>query len=231
MHYTVPSNLPVLQCSYCKKEATPDEVKRLQQRAVDLKNGLSPDVATQPGDFLGCAHYSYAQQEATFQAWEKAAQRVILEHDLCSIQKKHSAFLKQYNLADTGLNSFMKVTETADYAANCNAIKRCAKWQRGKNASYPTYTFVLVDVPLKGEDLTAKRRVKSGSSACPWNKVIINMEVPSEAMIQNNTISVDCLASECPVYKVPLNQGIEQHMQKLRSAGRVRSKKSDLCAK
>lgn len=225
MHYAVPENLPVLQCSCCQQKASEADMKRLQQHSADLKNGLSAQLATQPNDFLGCEHYTHAHQEATLQAWERAAQKVVLEHDMSSIKRKHSVFLNNYNLADNGLNSFMKITDPADYEANCEAVRNCAKWQRGKNASYPTYTFVLVDVPLKGEDLNAKRRVKSGSSACPWNKVIVNMEVPSEAMVQSNTTSAECLAARCPVYKVPLNQGIEDHMQKLRSVGRVRSKK------
>ena len=159
------------------------------------------------------------------QRWEGLARQVVLDNDMRSIQEKHDDFLHKYNVADPSLDSFKAVAGPVDYDANCQAIRACSQWQRGKNANYPTVTFVLVDVPLKDEDLVhAKRRVKSGSSACPWNKVVVNMEVPSESMVKQGITSCKALANECPIYKVPLNKGIEEHTAKLRSQGRVRSR-------
>ena len=61
-------------------------------------------------------------------------------------------------------------------------------------------------------------------AACPWHKVVVNMEVPSESMVKQGITTCTALAGDCPVYKVPFNKGIEEHNTKLRLQGRIRSR-------
>lgn len=222
MYYKVPDNLPVLKCHCCEQTVAQKSKEFIIQQSKQLKDGHTLQSFGAPSDFLECAHFSQRDQIKTLTEWEEAAKKIILDHDIASIVNKHKDFLHTYNLADDTLDSFKSVEDKTlvNYEANCKALRQCAKWQRGKNASYPTYTFVLVDVPLKGEDLTKKRRVKSGSSACPWNKVIVNMEVPSESMIKDGVTCSSALEQNCPIFKVPLNKGIEDHMLLLRGKGK-----------
>lgn len=221
----VPEDLPVLQCAVCQESVSKAQMNVIRTNAREIQAGRQTFVECTPSGFLGCVHCSLPEQETTMQRWEGLARQVVLDNDMRSIQEKHDDFLHKYNVADPSLDSFKAVAGPVDYDANCQAIRACSQWQRGKNANYPTVTFVLVDVPLKDEDLVhAKRRVKSGSSACPWNKVVVNMEVPSESMVKQGITSCKALANECPIYKVPLNKGIEEHTTKLRSQGRVRSR-------
>lgn len=224
--YIVPDNMPELKCSVCN-HACPDAIPHLNDLAQKMKQGEVTHLACKPEGFLGCAHCSIQEQTDTLAAWEASTKKVILDHDIASIRQAHADFLQAYDLSDTTMDSFERVAgpgASPNVDKNCEALRFCARWQRGKNASYPTYTFVLVDTPLKSEGKGTNRRVKSGSSAPPWNKVVPNMTLPSDAMVRNNCASTELLMNDCPLYKVPFNAGIEQHVNEIRARGRVRNK-------
>lgn len=223
----VPEDLPLIKCKQ-DSGCEPQPASKLVDLAAKIKAEEVKILDCTSAGFLGFEHCTVEDQIETLVAWESELQTCFLEHDLKNIRATHMDFLKRYNIAHPGRDSFKHVNEAADVDKNCAALRQSACWQRGKNACYPGFTFVLVDVPTKQEDLESNRRVKKGSSAPPWNKVIYNMTVPSESMVTNNRGNKSCLQSECPLFKVPINNGIEEHVRALRAKTRVRTKKQKI---